>query len=154
MALTSRSLVGPLALLLDAVEAVAQEHEVRREDAQPARRLVRPVVLDAERHALVVDLPREDRLPAQLDHLALQRRGVRVGHSCARHETEYLEGAVLFARLQSERVVAERRDHVALLAGVAAAVRENDLAVARRLSRQRQILPSKRDDEWDAKLDD
>ena len=71
----SERLFGPLALLLDAVEAVAHEDVVGRVDADPARRLVGAPVLQAKGHALVVHLPRHDRLPSELDHLTLRRPG-------------------------------------------------------------------------------
>lgn len=62
-----------------------------------------------------------DAIPHQHHHLALER-------------------AVLPARVQLETGTADGDHHVAALPGVAAAVREHDVAVAGQLARQFQVL--------------
>lgn len=67
----SHGLLRPLALFLDSIETIAHVNEVGREDADPTRWLVRPVVLQTKRHSFVVHLPSKDRFPAEFNDLTL-----------------------------------------------------------------------------------
>lgn len=91
------------------------------EDLQPPRRLILPIVLQAERHALLVHLPLPDGVPLQHHHLALR-------------------GAVLPAGVQLDASRPQRQYDVAVLARVAGAVREDHLAIAGQLPGQLEVF--------------
>lgn len=87
----------------------------------PAQRLIRPGVLKAEAHLLLVTLPALNRLPLHLHRLGLQR-------------------AILPTGVQFEALHAHRWHYMSLLATITGAVREHDAPVAGQGACQRQIL--------------
>lgn len=70
----SHGLVGPLALFLDSIEAIAHVHKIGRKNADPAWWFFRPVVLQAKGHTFVIHFPGQDRFPTELNDLALVLR--------------------------------------------------------------------------------
>ena len=71
---SSHGLLHPFTLFLNAVEAVTHVDKVRSEDADPARCLVRSMVLQTKGHSFVIHFPSKDRFPAKFYHLVLLGR--------------------------------------------------------------------------------